>query len=286
MKRPDSLRDPDLQLADLLVHEAAHAVVAWELGIEILHVRFDLDEWSGRMPFIGAMNKFVGDLSGENAQTDAETDMMIFHAGHVAQRWFNYAGSHGHSRIDLWGLMRTCQWVDRDIPLIDAWSEYIEERTRVFVQRRTTWTRILALAAELPRHGVMSGAAVSAFLSGVRIPTTQPEPRLRRNPPPIPPETSTPRAATAGLLGRAVTDVLELSTRARHSLAGARITTIAELLLHSAWDLRWRVGGLGDKTLAEILEETRRHGLRLPEERWIDRQRRVRSARQAEPVYA
>lgn len=286
MKRRDWIRDPDLQLADLLVHEAAHAVVAWELGIEIVHIRFDLDEWSGVMPFIGALRKFSGELAGETARTDAETDMMIFHAGHVAQRWFNYSGSHGHSRVDLRGLMRTCQYVDRDIPLIDAWSAYMEERTRVFVQRRITWTRILALAAELPRHGAMSGDAVSAFLGRIRVPVTQTEPQLRRNPPAIPPETSTPRAASAGLLGRAVTDVLELSTRARHSLAGARITTIAELLLHSAWDLRWRVGGLGDKTLAEILAETRRHGLILPEERWIDRQRRVRIARQAEPVYA
>jgi hypothetical protein len=54
MKGPEWAAGAGVRLADMLVHEAGHAVIAWELGVRIVELRFSMKEWSGLMPFAGA----------------------------------------------------------------------------------------------------------------------------------------------------------------------------------------------------------------------------------------
>jgi hypothetical protein len=263
MSRPEWINDPSCTLMDYLVHEAAHAVMAWELGIEIDVLRVNLDSWNGMMTFFGAMYHFEGDTGSDAAREAAEIDMLIFHAGRVAQREFNYDGSHAYiPTIDLKGVMHTCQQVESDLDLIDAWSTYMEERARVMVRRPATWRSILALAAEIEFTPRMVGADIASFLRRLRFDEVPP---VRRFP-------DVPRVEVAAAASeptapkdlRLVTEVLDLSARARSCLKRGKIETMDALLSETAWRLRG-IRALGEKTLTEILWELGRHGLRLRE---------------------
>lgn len=44
----------DVQVADMLVHEAGRAVIACERGVRNAALRFSMKDWSRLMPFAGA----------------------------------------------------------------------------------------------------------------------------------------------------------------------------------------------------------------------------------------
>jgi hypothetical protein len=256
------------QPADLFVHEAGHAVIAWELGITIEDIRFSTKNWSGLMHFVGGMYRFEGDLASERAREAAEKDMLIYHAGLVAQRLFHYDSALGPSVIDVRGLINTAKMVEDDVNLIDAWSDYIEERVRVMLCRPATWQRVIAFAPEIARRLYLRGDEVAAFLAHVDVAQAV-SPRERR----------WNRAAYA--FGKGI-DALSLSARTRGCLDRAGIATIAELLTYSASDLRSTVWNAGPKTVAEVEAELATLGLRLAEERRIDREMRVERTQREE----
>jgi hypothetical protein len=262
MTRPAGVSNPHMQLEDLLVHEAGHAVIAWELGVEIAELTFDLTTWIGGMRFVGGMFHFEGDLGSEMAREAAELDLLVFHAGMVAQREFHYDSAHGTGpSVDLRGVMRTCQQIESDLDCIDAWSNYIEERVRVMVQRPATWRSILALAEEIRRRPVMTGVEISAFLRRIRFNEVPPTQRF-------PSVVITSRTAATSPAPdddpRRVDDVLTLSTRARSCLRRGGIETVGALLRLSAWRLSG-IRALGKITLAEIEAELAQHGFTLQE---------------------
>jgi hypothetical protein len=266
--RPRAEADPDAELADMLVHEAAHAVIAWELGIEIVHIRFSAKDRAGRMPFIGAVARFPGDLSSERAREAVEKDMLAYHSGLVAQRLFHYDGTQRYvPEIDLVGVWETCHWAEDDVDLIDKWSDYIEERVRVMLYQPATWARVMALAPQIARRLYLPGADIEAFLALVDV-TDAVSPRDRA------------WKRTEYAFGQGI-GVLDLSSFARAALARARITTIARLLTYSKSDLlaMWRTGR---KTAGEIEDAVRAHGFRLADGVLSDRERRVQRADAAE----
>lgn len=262
MTRPVGCTNPHLELDDLLVHEAGHAVIAWELGVGIIDLTLDPATWVGGMRFCGGMFHFEGDLGSEMAREAAELDLLIFHAGIAAQREFHYdsVDDNGPS-VDLRGVMRTCQRIESDIACIDAWSNYIEERVRVMVQRPATWRSILALGEELRRRPVMSGAEVSAFLRRIRFNEVPPTRRCQCV---FRADQKAAAATRSDSDPRRVVDVLTLSARARSCLRRGGIETMGALLRLSAWRLSG-IRALGKITLAEIEAELARHGLTLPE---------------------
>jgi Bacterial RNA polymerase, alpha chain C terminal domain len=268
MKRPPwSSSNEDIQLADMLVHEAGHAVVAWELGIEIVHVRFSMQQWSGLMRFAGGLYRFNGDDASDDARVAAETDMLIFHAGQMAQRLFHYDGAHrAASLVDLTGIMDAGKTVEDDTALIDAWSEYIEERVRVMLCQPATWARVIALAPEIARHLYLPGRQIASFLLSVDVSGAVSPKDVQRWKRDVYP------------LGQPI-QVLQLSNRTRSCLERSEIETLAELISYSPWDLRWSMSRAGDKTVAELTEAVRRVGLELAADRRTDREERVRRAR-------
>jgi len=265
MKRIRSAAVPSTQPADLFVHEAGHAVIAWELGVKITELYFSPKVWLGRMTFIGGVVTFQGDRASERAREAAEKDMLIFHAGLMAQRLFHYDSACGHSSMDVKGLMDTAQMVEDDVDLIDAWSDYIEERVRVMLCRPETWHRVIALAPEIARRLYLRGEDIASFLDHLDVGQAV-----------SPQERGLNRAEYA--FGKAI-DVLALSNRTRGCLDRAEIATIAELLTRSAADLRGEVWHAGAKTVAEVEAALAMLGLRLAEEPRFEREWRVQQAR-------
>lgn len=252
--------------ADMLVHEAAHAVIAWELGIPIVHLRFSPKDWSGEMPFKGGMHEYAGHLPSERAREVAEKDLLIYHAGMVAQRLFHYESARSYAgSIDAAGIMRVARMVEQDADLIDEWSEYIEERVRVMLYDPTTWARVVALAPEIARRLYLPGEEIAAFLRIVDV-TGADSPR------------HLPWNRERYAFGRGL-DALGLSRRIQGRLAIAEITTVAELLTYSAWDLKGSLWRVGAKTVSEIEKAVQALGLALAEGYRRDKEARVQRAR-------
>jgi hypothetical protein len=158
-------------LADVLVHEAGHAVAAWELGVRIgaIHVHVRVRE--GRMTFASDVGLGRFPVGSDALRLAIEREMVVLHAGLVAQRRFHYEGAWGLvPRTDYEGILTTALQVETDLRLIDEWSDYAEERARALLELPQTWRRVEALAVELARHPVLHGAEVDAFLAGVRVP--------------------------------------------------------------------------------------------------------------------
>lgn len=271
MKRPEWTVRPDVRLADMLVHEAGHAVIAWELGVRIVEIRFSLNDWSGRMPFAGARHSFEGDLASDHARAAAEKDMLIYHAGRMAQLLFHYDSVHGcRNSVDLQGIMDACRTVEEDTAVIDAWSDYAEERVRVMLYQPSTWARVIALAPEIARRLYLTGDEIAAFLARVDV-SGAVSPRHN------------PWRRDQYAIGRGI-DALPLSNRARTCLERSDIDSIAQLVGYSADDVRGRIWRAGPKTTSEIEGAMHTIGLTLAEEGLFDRERRVERARRENVV--
>lgn len=103
-----------------------------------------------------------------------EREMVVFHAGLVAQKRFHYEGAWGLvPRTDYEGILAIALQVETDPRLIDEWSDYAEERARALMELPQTWRRVETLAVELARRPVLHGEEVDAFLAAVRVPRTQ-----------------------------------------------------------------------------------------------------------------
>jgi hypothetical protein len=165
-------------LADVLVHEAGHAVAAWELGVRIgaIHVHVRVRE--GRMTFASDVGLGRYPEGSDALRLAVERDMVVLHAGLVAQGRFHYEGAWGVvPRTDYEGVLATALQVETDLRLIDEWSDYAEERARTLLELPQTWRRVEALAVELARRPVLHGDEIEAFLAGVRV-TRAPNARL------------------------------------------------------------------------------------------------------------
>jgi len=169
----------DVSLPDVLIHEAAHAVVAWELGARLGQLTVDRTRGAGHMVFASdaAMGRFA---RGSQAHRQAaERDMLIFHAGFMAQQRFHYEGTHGVYPIhDYSEILAIAEVFSDDAALIDAWSTYIEDRARHMIEHPATWKRIQTLALELARRAapdgmtVLPGETAEAVIAAVRVPQT------------------------------------------------------------------------------------------------------------------
>ena len=172
---------------DVLVHEAAHAVVAWELGVRVGAILVDLKRREGHTAFASdiAIGRFAPGSTAHRAA--AERDMLVFHAGFMAQQRFHYDGTHGWYPLhDYIGIFRIAEMLESDFPLIDAWSTYIEDRARSMIEQPATWARIQALALDLARRAgtdgttELDGEAIDRFLMQVRVPATDARLAYRR----------------------------------------------------------------------------------------------------------
>lgn len=158
-------------LADVLVHEAGHAVAAWELGVRIGAIHLHLRAREGRMTFASDVGLGRFPAGSDALRLAVERDMVVLHAGLVAQRRFHYEGTWGLvPRTDYEGVLATALQAETDLRLIDEWSDYAEERARTLLELPQTWRRVEALAVELARRPVLHGGEIEAFLAGVRIP--------------------------------------------------------------------------------------------------------------------
>jgi hypothetical protein len=168
-----------MRAADVLIHEAGHAVIAWELGVRVGQVVVDGTRRQGHVKFVS--DTLIGRFAPRSAscRRAAERDMVVCHAGFMAQRRFHYDGTLGWYPLeDYMTIQRVAEEFTDDAALIDAWSAYLEDRARQMVEHPATWTRILALALELARRagveGVteVDGEAIEEFLGRVRVPAT------------------------------------------------------------------------------------------------------------------
>lgn len=268
MKRP--ALGVGVRLADMLVHEAGHAVIAWELGVQIVELRFSMKDWSGRMPFAGAAQSLGGEAA-DHAREAAEKEMLIFHAGRTAQLLFDYDSVHGYrNSIDLKGIMDACRTVEGDAAVIDAWSGYIEERVRVMLYQPSTWGRIIALAPEIARRLYLTGDEIAGFLTRVDV-SGAVSPRHG------------PWTREHYAIGRGI-DALQLSNRARSCLERSEVESVAQLVSYSADDVRGRIRRAGAKTAGEIEAAMCAIGLTLAEESLWERELRVDRARRGNVV--
>jgi hypothetical protein len=165
--------------ADVLIHEAAHAVVAWELGTRLGQITVDRTRGIGRMSFGSdiAIGRFTPSSMAHRAA--AERDMLVYHAGFMAQQRFHYEGTHGvYPLHDYLGILEIAQQFPGDAPVIDAWSTYIEDRARHMIEHPATWSRIQSLALELARRAApdgvtaIDGETVDRFIAAARVPRT------------------------------------------------------------------------------------------------------------------
>jgi hypothetical protein len=158
-------------LADVLVHEAGHAVAAWELGVRIGAVNIHVRAREGRMTFASDVGLGRFPAGSDALRLAVERDMVVLHAGLVAQRRFHYEGAWGVvPRTDYEGVLATALQVETDLRLIDEWSDYAEERARALLELPQTWRRVEALAVELAWRPMLHGEEIEAFLAGVRVP--------------------------------------------------------------------------------------------------------------------
>lgn len=158
-------------LADVLVHEAGHAVAAWELGVRIGAIHVHLRVREGRMTFASDVGLGRFPVGSDTLRQAIEREMVVLHAGLVAQRRFHYEGAWGLvPRTDYEGILATALQVETDLRLIDEWSDYAEERARALMELPQTWRRVEALAVELVRRPVLHGEEIDAFLAGLRVP--------------------------------------------------------------------------------------------------------------------
>ncbi|HET7436878.1 MAG TPA: hypothetical protein VFN10_19375 [Thermoanaerobaculia bacterium] len=158
-------------LTDVLVHEAGHAVAAWELGVRIGAVRVHVRVCEGRMTFASDVGLGRFPVGSDALRLAIEREMVVFHAGLVAQRRFHYEGAWGLvPRTDYEGILAVASQIETDQRLIDEWSDYAEEQARALIELPQTWRRIEALAVELARQPVLHGSEIDAFLSGIRVP--------------------------------------------------------------------------------------------------------------------
>lgn len=169
----------DVQLPDVLIHEAAHAVVAWELGARIGQLTVDRTRGAGHMAFVSdaAIGRFARGSTAHRAA--AERDMLIYHAGFMAQQRFHYEGTHDVYPIhDYAAILEVAEAFSDDAALIDAWSTYIEDRARHMIEHPATWRRIESLALELARRAtpegmtILAGETVEKVVAAVQVPTT------------------------------------------------------------------------------------------------------------------
>jgi hypothetical protein len=164
-------RQRSVTLADVLVHEAGHAVAAWELGVRIGVIHVDLRVCEGRMTFASDVGHGRFPAGSDALRLAIEREMLVLHAGLVAQKRFHYEGAFGLvPRTDYEGILATALQVETDLRLIDAWSDCAEERARALIELPQTWRRVEALAVELARQPVLHGEDVDAFLADVRVP--------------------------------------------------------------------------------------------------------------------
>lgn len=158
-------------LADVLVHEAGHAVAAWELGVRIGAIQVHVRLREGRMTFASDVGLGRFPPGSDVLRLAIEREMIVFHAGLVAQRRFHYQGAWGLvPRTDYEGILATALQVETDHRLIDEWSDYAEEQARALIELPQTWRRVEALAVELARRPVLHDEEIEAFLAGVRVP--------------------------------------------------------------------------------------------------------------------
>lgn len=174
----DGARGGERSIYALLIHEAAHAVVAWETGARLGRVFVDRERRCGNVAFSSdaAIGRFAQQSPLHRAA--AERDMLIFHAGSEAEKRFKAGELPGYPIRDYSGVFEAAQRFTADRALIDAWSAFIQERARCLIERPATWARIVALALKLARDAQPSGVteldgdAVDCYLATVRVPRT------------------------------------------------------------------------------------------------------------------
>jgi hypothetical protein len=158
-------------LADVLVHDAGHAVAAWELGVRVGAVHVHVRVREGRMTFASDVGLGRFPAGSDALRLAIEREMIVFHAGLVAQRRFHYHGTCGLvPRTDYEGILAAALQIESDHRLIDEWSDYAEEQARALIELPQTWRRVEALAVELARRPVLHGEEIDAFLAAVRVP--------------------------------------------------------------------------------------------------------------------
>jgi hypothetical protein len=136
-------------LADVLVHEAGHAVAAWELGVRIGAIHVHLRVREGRMTFASDVGLGRFPAGSDALRLAIDREMVVLHAGLVAQKRFHYEGACGLvPRTDYEGILATALQVETDLRLIDEWSDYAEERARALIELPQTWRRVEALAVD------------------------------------------------------------------------------------------------------------------------------------------
>lgn len=158
-------------LADVLVHEAGHAVAAWELGVRIGQIHVHVRVREGRMTFASDVQLGRFPAGSDALRLGIEREMVVLHAGLVAQKRFHYEGAWGLvPRTDYEGIAAAAQLVETDHRLIDEWSDYAEEQARALIELPATWRRVEALAIELARRPVLCGEEIEAFLESLSVP--------------------------------------------------------------------------------------------------------------------
>jgi len=240
----------------LAVHEAGHCVMAYLLDLGISRGVIRPSDNTGNVWWRHAGRRYERFRDEPYSRAVVEADALVALAGAAAQ-WLYRDGSVravdlGHDDRVAASILRQLEQAD---VVISNWREYLRQRALRMLSEQRYQALTARLAGLFVERERLRGEDIYAFLE-------REEGRVR--------DLLLDGTATiedyvgffgTDALARPV-ESLELPSRATTCLRGARITTIGQLLQHSAYDLA-AIKGLGKDTLHNIEEAVTSAGLEL-----------------------
>jgi hypothetical protein len=148
-------------------HQAAHAVMAWKLGVAVKRVTIvPSKDAKGHCYHAQVVRGECAEVdSSDRGRMEREQHIMIALAGPVAQRIYNPRGyRRGHGRGDQAIAADLALNMNGSSRATDAYLKWLTIHTRDCLENVSTWPLVEALAAELVRRRTIEGAEVVELL--------------------------------------------------------------------------------------------------------------------------
>lgn len=253
---PPRVVPPTSRTWTLAVHEAGHCVMAYLLDLGISCAVIRPEQNTGNVWWRHAGKRYERFRDEPYSRAVVEADALVALAGAAAQ-WLYRDGSVraadlGHDDRVAASILRQLEPSDH---VLSHWREYLRQRALRMLAAQEHQALIARLAGLFVEKERLRGSAVYTFLE-------QEEARIA--------DVLLDPTATigdyVGLFGTSTfarpVESLSLPARTTTALRAARITTVGQLLQHSAYDLA-PIKGIGKDTVRNIEEAVTAAGFEL-----------------------